>query len=37
MQEIKKDINAAETLGVGTDQLYNEFTERQISDKNFCV
>jgi hypothetical protein len=35
MQEIKKDINAAETLGVGTDQLYNEFTERQISDKNF--
>ena len=35
MQEMKKDINAAETLGVGTDQLYNEFTERQISDRNF--
>jgi len=35
MQEIKKDINAAETLGVGTNQLYNEFTERQISDRSF--
>ena len=35
MQEMKKDINAAETLGVGTNQLYNEFTERQISDRSF--
>ena len=35
MQEMKKDINAAEVLGVGTNQLYNEFTERQISDRSF--
>ena len=35
MQEMKKDINAAETLGVGTNELFREFNERQISDKNF--
>ena len=35
MQEMKKDINAAETLGVGSNELFREFNERQISDKNF--
>ena len=32
---MKKDINAAETLGVGSNELFREFNERQISDKNF--
>jgi hypothetical protein len=35
MQEMKKDINAAETLGVGTNELLTQFKDRQISDKNF--
>ena len=35
MQNMKKDINAAEVLGVGTNQLNTAFKERQISDQTF--
>ena len=35
MQNMKKDINAAEVLGVGTNQLNTAFKERQISEQTF--
>jgi hypothetical protein len=34
-QEMYKDINAAETLGVSRNSLNNSFKQRQISDENF--
>ena len=34
-QEMYKDINAAETLGVSRNSLNNTFKQRQISDENF--